>query len=78
MQANHLHLDQTANIASAPADPIGRHELEKLVSLTGLGRIRVMWYRLRRTVDEMNYATRRLYELQCGIDSQPRRDSVRS
>jgi hypothetical protein len=27
-------------------------------------RLRVFWYRLRLTVQEMNYATRRLFELQ--------------
>ena len=37
---------------------------EKLVSWTGRERLRLLWYRLRLTVREMNYATRRLVELQ--------------
>ena len=37
---------------------------EELVSLTGRERLRFLWYRLRLTVREMNYATRRLVELQ--------------
>ena len=37
---------------------------EELVSWTGRERLRFLWYRLRLTVREMNYATRRLVELQ--------------
>jgi hypothetical protein len=37
---------------------------EELVSWTGRERLRFVWYRLRLTVQEMNYATRRLAELQ--------------
>ena len=37
---------------------------EELVSWTGRERLRLLWYRLRLTVREMNYATRRLVELQ--------------
>ena len=37
---------------------------EQTVSWTGRERLRFLWYRLRLTVAEMNYATRRLYELQ--------------
>jgi hypothetical protein len=37
---------------------------EKLVSWTGRERLRFLWYRLRLTIAEMNYATRRLVELQ--------------
>ena len=37
---------------------------EKLVSWTGRERLRFLWYRLRLTISEMNYATRRLVELQ--------------
>jgi len=37
---------------------------EELVSWTGRERIRFLWYRLRLTVSEMNYATRRMLELQ--------------
>jgi hypothetical protein len=37
---------------------------EKLVCWTCRERLRLLWYRLRLTVREMNYATRRLVELQ--------------
>ena len=37
---------------------------EELVSWTGRERLRFLWYRLRLTISEMNYATRRLVELQ--------------
>jgi hypothetical protein len=37
---------------------------EELVCWTCRERIRFVWYRLRLTVREMNYATRRLVELQ--------------
>jgi hypothetical protein len=38
--------------------------VEKLVSWTCRERLRLLWYRLRLAVREMNYATRRLVELQ--------------
>jgi hypothetical protein len=34
------------------------------VSWSGRERLRYLWYRLRLTVAEMNYATRRVVELQ--------------
>ena len=37
---------------------------EELVSWTGGERLRFLWYRLRLTVNEMNYAVRRMTELQ--------------
>jgi hypothetical protein len=40
-----------------------RH-LEKTGGWTRQERLRILWYRLRLTVQEMNYATRRLTELQ--------------
>jgi hypothetical protein len=39
-------------------------QLEKSVSWSGRERLRCLWYRLRLTVAEMNYATRRMAELQ--------------
>jgi hypothetical protein len=57
----------TAPIASpAPssADLVPRRQLEKLISWSGRERLRCLWYRLRLTVAEMNYATRRMVELQ--------------
>jgi hypothetical protein len=43
---------------------VERRRLEKSVSLTGRERLRRRWYRVRLIVGEMNYATRRLTELQ--------------
>jgi hypothetical protein len=37
---------------------------DELVSWTGRERLQFLWYRLRLTISEMNYATRRLVELQ--------------
>src|SRR5262245_45590214 len=39
-------------------------QMEKMVSWTGRERLRCVWYRLRLTVAEMNYATRRVVEVQ--------------
>jgi hypothetical protein len=52
----------------APADPIRRRQLEKSVSWSGRERLRCLWYRLRLTVAEMNYATRQMVELQAPWD----------
>ena len=57
----------TAAMASpgpGSADFIHRRHLEKAVSWTGPERLRCLWYRLRLTVAEMNYATRRTVEVQ--------------
>ena len=47
---------------------LGEHgqirQLEKSVSWTGRERLRFLWYRLRLTIQEMNWAVRRLTELQ--------------
>jgi hypothetical protein len=54
----------TASPAPGPADLVRRRQLEKSVSLSGRERLRSLWYRLRLTIAEMNYATRRMVELQ--------------
>jgi len=41
-----------------------KRQLEESVSWTGRERLRCLWYRFRLTIQEMNYATRRLAELQ--------------
>jgi hypothetical protein len=46
------------------ADLVHRRQLERSVSWSGRERLRYLWYRLRLTVAEMNYATRRVVELQ--------------
>ena len=53
-----------ASPAPGPADLIHRRHLEKSVSWSGRERLRCLWYRLRLTVAEMNYGTRRMVELQ--------------
>jgi hypothetical protein len=45
-------------------DPDQLRHLNKMGHWTGRERLRVLWYRLRLTVAEMNHATRRLVELQ--------------
>ena len=54
----------TASLPPGSADPVHRRQLERSVSWSGPERLRFLWYRLRLTVAEMNYATRRLAELQ--------------
>jgi hypothetical protein len=55
-----------ATTSSAPrsGDLVPRRQLEKSVSWSGRERLRCLWYRLRLTVAEMNYATRRTVEVQ--------------
>jgi hypothetical protein len=48
-----------AGPAPGPGDLVGQRQLEKSVSWSGRERLRCLWYRLRLTVAEMNYATRR-------------------
>jgi hypothetical protein len=48
---------------------------DELVSWTGRERLRMLWYRLRLTISEMNYAVQRLTELQMrlpDVDRTPR------
>jgi hypothetical protein len=44
--------------------PVQLRHLNKMGPWTGRERLRFLWYRLRLVVREMNYATRRLVELQ--------------
>jgi hypothetical protein len=55
-------------------DLVHGRQLEKSVSWSGRERLRCLWYRLRLTVAEMNYATRRMVELQAPwiSDDHPR------
>ena len=61
----------TASPAPGPADLVHRRQLEKSVSWSGRERLRCLWYRLRLTVAEMNYATRRTVELQAPWTADP-------
>ena len=49
-----------ASPAPGSADLVHRRQLEKSVSWSGRERLRCLWYRLRLTVAEMNYATQRI------------------
>ena len=64
----------TASSAPGSADLVHKRQLEKSVSWSGRERLRCLWYRLRLTVAEMNYATRRTVELQAPwiSDNHPR------
>jgi hypothetical protein len=53
-----------ASAAPGSADLVHRRQLEGSLSWSGRERLRCLWYRLRLTVAEMNYATRRMVELQ--------------
>jgi hypothetical protein len=64
----------TAHSAPGSAGLVHKRQLEKSVSWSGRERLRCLWYRLRLTVAEMNYATRRTVELQAPwiSDNRPR------
>jgi hypothetical protein len=63
----------SAGPAPSQADLIPRRQLEKSVCWSGGERLRLFWYRLRLTVAEMNYATRRMAELQAPWIAEDRR-----
>jgi hypothetical protein len=70
----------TAAMASpAPhsADLVQRRQLEQSVSWSGRERLRGLWYRFRLTIAEMNYATRRMVELQAPWITDDRDDRPR-
>ena len=58
------HSSTSQSPGSGSADLADTHQLEKTVSWTGPERLRCLWYRLRLTVADMNYATRRVVEIQ--------------
>lgn len=64
----------SAVTSPGPPELAQKRHLEKTVSWTGRERLRCLWYRLRLTVAEMNYATRRTVELQAPwiSDDRPR------
>jgi hypothetical protein len=51
----------------APAEHIPEAGARKSVSWTGRERLRCLWHRLRPTVPEITYATRRMFELQMSL-----------
>jgi len=63
---------EKAMTAASPAraERAQKRQLEKSVSWTGSERLRCLWYRLRLTVQEMNYATCRMTELQTRLPEE--------
>jgi hypothetical protein len=53
-----------ATTAHAQADHTRKRQLEESVIWTGRERLRFLWYRLRLVVQEINYASKRMVELQ--------------
>jgi hypothetical protein len=53
-----------ASPAPGPADLVRRRQLEKSVAWSGRERFRYLWYRLRLELADLNYASKRLVELQ--------------
>ncbi len=53
-----------ANRAASPADQARVRRLEMMGGWICRERLRILWYRLRLTVQEMNYATHRMVGLQ--------------
>ena len=60
-----------ASPASGPADLLHRQQLEKSVSWSGREWLRCLWYRLRLEVADINYASKRLVELQIPWTADP-------
>jgi hypothetical protein len=58
------HSPNSQSPGSGSVDLVDTRQLEKTVSWTGPERLRCLWYRLRLTVADMNYATRRVVEIQ--------------
>lgn len=63
-QETHARTPRQSRAIPAQPEPIGKRKLERSVSWTSPARLRCLWYRLRLTVREMNYASRRMVELQ--------------
>jgi hypothetical protein len=53
---------KAADGQAAPAGPVDRRQLEKSVSWTRGERYRFVWYRLRLTVTEIDYASSRMID----------------
>ena len=61
----------TGSPSLGSSDRVHRRQLEKSVSWSGRERLRYLWYRLRLTVAEMNYASKRVVELQIPWAADP-------
>jgi hypothetical protein len=65
-QEEAMKASKQAKMTASPALPerLGKRQLEQSVSWTGRERLRCLWYRSRLAIQEMNYASRRMVELQ--------------
>ena len=54
-----------------PGDRVHKRQLEKSISWSGLERLRCLWYRLRLTHADIDYASRRIFELQAPWTADP-------
>jgi hypothetical protein len=61
----------TASPALGSADRVHKRELERSVSWSGRERLRCLWYRLRLTLGDINYANRRILEIQAPWIADP-------
>ena len=66
--------DQQRLVRQARTVAADSKQLERAISLAGRERLRSWWYRLRLTVADMNYASRRMIELQAPSISDNRRE----
>jgi len=64
-----------AGPAPGSTELVHRRQLEKSVSWSGRERLRCLWYRLRLTLAEINYANRRMLELQAPWISEDHRSN---
>jgi hypothetical protein len=60
-----------ASLSRRSADLPHGQQLEKSVSWSGRERLRFLWYRLRLVLADMNYASKRLVELQAPWIADP-------
>ncbi len=68
---------QQAKMTADPArtERLDRRQLEQSVSWTSGERLRCLWYQFRLTWQEINYASRRMVELQMRLPGQPSANS---
>ena len=61
----------TANSAPGSAGLVHKRQLEKSVSWSGRERLQCLWYRLRLQLADINYANKRLLEVQAPWTADP-------
>ncbi len=61
---------EPATLAVIHAEHVQRRQLERSISWTSSEWLRWLWYRLRFAVQEMNYASKRMVELQMRLPDE--------